>query len=339
MRNLNVVILALPGNIFLDTTAIVAAFENTNALLDQQQAALFARYEVIFATADLQPQAISYAGLQMICHQSVYRITGQIDSLYICGNPNAMGEAALEMLRLWLLTNLYRCSRICATGAAVEILALAGLLDHSPFVIHWSMKEEFNLKFPALEPSAELLFVRNGNILTGAGMGATTDLCLSLIEEDFGKAIAMEVARYLVVYQRRAGTDLQISSMLGQQLSGKKQITMIKTWIQANLKHNLKIVVLADRAAMSPRNFARVFQAQTGLTPGRYIENLRLESSKRYLEETDLSIDQVAVECGFSHADSMRKLYLRTLLMTPLSYRKMQARNKPLNKLPQWQEM
>jgi len=328
MKKLNTVLLALPGKFLLDSSAVVEALESANRLLEiSQQQEQGGRYEISFAACTREAQVSCYAGIQMVCESSLYQIKDQIDTLYITGSTTELDDVTHKIMLDWLKANQKKIRRICATGGAVEILADTGLLLNSPCVTHWSMEQDFKNKFPTLETSSTQLFSRKANILTGAGMSAAIDIALSLIEEDHGRTIAMEVARHLVVYQRRPGTDLQMSNMLEQQLSGKKQIVALQAWIKANLKANLKVAVLADRVAMSPRNFARVFLEETGQPPGRFIENLRLESSKRYLQETDLSIEQIAYECGFSHPDTMRKLYVRTMLISPLNYRKMQAQD------------
>lgn len=316
-----IVIVPLPGALMMDTTAVSDAFQLANRA-SNIQTVQSPNYEIIIASSTPDREIKAGGGIRISCENSIYDIEDKIDTLFIGGLAQCDYSRFSPLFINWLRTNASKIRRICASGSTVSALAAAGLLHSSQIAIHWSVNDEFRDEFPTLETNTHPIFIRYENIYSCAGMSSAIDLSLALIEEDLGRCLAMEVGKSMVIYQCRPGTELQFSNMLHQQQSGKRQIDAIQTWIKSNLKGNLKIAVLADKAAMSPRNFARVFLAQTGISPGRYIEQLRLESSKRYLEETDLSIEQIAALCGFGNSDTMRKLYTRALHITPFNYRK-----------------
>ena len=148
------------------------------------------------------------------------------------------------------------------------------------------------------------------------------DLSLAMVEEDYGREIALSVARQLVLYLKRPGNQSQFSSILTYQTADYKPIRKIQDWILDHLDEELTVKILAEKAAMSPRNFARVFLRESGITPAKYIEKLRLETARRRLEETRLTLDQISNECGIGNADTLRRLFIRHMNTTPSEYRR-----------------
>ncbi len=164
--------------------------------------------------------------------------------------------------------------------------------------------------------------MQDGNIYTSAGISAGIDLALAWVEEDFGTAAALKVARELVLFLRRPGGQDQLSVSLEAQASHTKPLYELQAWMLEHLDQSLSVDVLADRVAMSPRNFARLFAQEFGTTPGRYLLQLQVEAARRLLEQTDKSLMQVASASGFRSADVMRRAFLRALGTTPLRYRR-----------------
>jgi transcriptional regulator GlxA family with amidase domain len=163
--------------------------------------------------------------------------------------------------------------------------------------------------------------VRDGNIYTSAGISAGIDLALAWVEEDFGPAAALKVARELVLFLRRPGGQDQLSVSLEAQASHTKPLHELQAWMVEHVDRALSVDALADRVAMSPRNFARLFGRAFGTTPGRYLLQLRVEAARRLLEQTDKGLMQIASASGFRSADVMRRAFLRALGTTPLRYR------------------
>jgi transcriptional regulator GlxA family with amidase domain len=164
--------------------------------------------------------------------------------------------------------------------------------------------------------------VQDGNIYTSAGISAGIDLALGWVEEDFGSAAALKVARELVLFLRRPGGQDQVSVSLETQASHTKSMHELQVWMTEHLDRPLSVDSLADRMAMSARNFARVFAHAFGTTPGRYLLQVRVEAARRLLEQTDKSSMQVATACGFRSVDVMRRAFLRAIGTTPLRYRR-----------------
>lgn len=171
----------------------------------------------------------------------------------------------------------------------------------------------------AVDPSP--IYVRDGNCYTSAGVTAGIDLALALVEEDLGRSVALKAAQMMVVFLRRPGGQSQFSTTLMAQISARSPLNDLLAWLPDNIRGNLSVKSLAQRAAMSPRNFARLFQQEVGRTPARYIEDLRLEAARRQIESASMSFAEVAVSCGFTSAEILRRAFERRLGVTPRQYR------------------
>jgi transcriptional regulator GlxA family with amidase domain len=147
------------------------------------------------------------------------------------------------------------------------------------------------------------------------------DLALALVEEDHGRELALRVARQLVLFLRRPGGQSQFSAQLTVQAADREPIRELQAWIHDHVAADLSVAVLAGRAAMSPRNFARVFAHEVGVTPARFVEKVRVEAARRRLEESSHGLDVIASQCGFGGAESMRRAFLRHVRVSPGAYR------------------
>jgi transcriptional regulator GlxA family with amidase domain len=163
---------------------------------------------------------------------------------------------------------------------------------------------------------------KDGNIYTSAGISAGIDLALAWVEEDCGAAVAHEVALGLVLFLRRPGGQTQYSVSLAAQASEMKAIQELQVWMAENLSRDLSVEILAQRAAMSPRNFQRVFLREVGKTPSHYVQELRLEAAHRQLDRTDRGLKRIALDCGFGNAEVMRRAFVRLIGITPDRYRR-----------------
>jgi transcriptional regulator GlxA family with amidase domain len=177
-------------------------------------------------------------------------------------------------------------------------------------------------RYPNVDVDPNPIFVKDGNRYTSAGVTAGIDLALALVEEDYGPALALQIARSIVVYLRRPGGQSQFSLVLSLQASDRTQLRDLQSWVIENLRSNLTVERLAEKAGMSPRNFARVFTQQLGITPKRFIEKLRVEAARRRLEEEAGNVSEVATQCGFRTTESMRMAFQRSLRVSPADYRK-----------------
>jgi len=159
-------------------------------------------------------------------------------------------------------------------------------------------------------------------VYTSAGVTAGMDLALALVEEDHGSRLALQVARNLVLYLRRPGGQSQFSAALSMQLTDRKPLRELEAWVLDNLNKPLNVPMLAERVAMSPRNFARVFSKEMKTTPAKFVERLRVEAARRRLEESQNSMETIAGECGFGNVNSMRTVFQRALKIAPGQYRR-----------------
>jgi transcriptional regulator GlxA family with amidase domain len=167
----------------------------------------------------------------------------------------------------------------------------------------------------------EPICVQDDNFYTSAGVTAGIDLSLALLEEDHGAALALEVARVLVVFLRRPGNQAQFSVSLGRQSIERNPLRELRVWMAEHLTADLSVPAMAQRVAMSPRNFQRVFTNEAGKSAARYVEELRIETARRLLERTTQSMDEIADRCGFGSADVLARAFTRLLQSTPGEYR------------------
>jgi transcriptional regulator GlxA family with amidase domain len=205
------------------------------------------------------------------------------------------------------------------TGAF--LLARAGLLEGRKITTHWNWCGRLATLYPGTTVDPDPIFIRDGKVYTSAGVTAGMDLALALVEEDHGAGLALEVARQLVLYLRRPGGQSQFSAALSLQASERQPLHELQSWILENLDKPLTVATLAARVAMSPRNFARIFQREMRVTPGRFVERLRVETARRRLQETRLSLKRIARECGFGSLGAMRTVFRRVLGVPPGQYR------------------
>jgi transcriptional regulator GlxA family with amidase domain len=209
--------------------------------------------------------------------------------------------------------------RICSICTGAFLLAEAGLLAHRRAVTHWRSCARLATEFPEVRVEADPIWLRDGQVWTSAGVTAGIDLTLALIEEDLGAPVALQVARRLVVYMRRAGGQTQHSAPLA--LQAADAFGPVMEWALANLDKPLTVEELADRAGMAPRSFHRHFVARTRLTPAKAIERLRLDQARTLIETTSLSFAAVARRVGFGSEERLRRSFYRALGVAPSAYR------------------
>lgn len=215
-----------------------------------------------------------------------------------------------------------RVAGIC-TGAFV--LAEAGLLDGRRATTHWGFAKHFQARYPSVMVEMDRIFIADGKIWTSAGMTAGIDLALALVEEDFGQEVAKSVARRLVVYFRRPGGQSQFSALLELEPRSDR-IRRALVYAKENLKNELSVEELAAAASLSPRQFSRVFREETGQSPAKAVEHLRLEAARLMMEDGRHSMDIVARETGFADRERMRRAFLRSYGQPPHVMRRI-ARN------------
>jgi len=211
--------------------------------------------------------------------------------------------------------------RIAAPCTGAFILAQAGILDGRRATTHWAYARELQARFPKVKVDEDRIYVVDGAIWTSAGMSAGIDLALAMIEADHGADVARRVAKKMVVYHRRAGGQSQFSTLL-ELAPQSDRIQKVLTYARAHLRTELSVEQLADVANLSPRQFSRAFRAETGQSPAKAIENLRVEAARLLMEEGQLPIDTVAHETGFADRERMRRAFLRAFGQPPQAIRR-----------------
>jgi transcriptional regulator GlxA family with amidase domain len=236
------------------------------------------------------------------------------DTLIIGGSAVA-GSLSPGMIK-FLRQTLERCRRIASICTGAFVLAEAGLLDGRRATTHWRRARELQARFPKAKVEADRIFIIDGPVWTSAGMTAGIDLALAMVEKDFGADVARAVARQLVVYHRRAGGQSQFSALL--ELEPKSdRIQLALAYAKRNLDKPLTVRQLAEAAHLSPRQFSRAFHAETGQSPAKAIENLRVEAARLMMEQSRHPIDVIARQTGFADRDRMRRAFLRTFGQPP----------------------
>ncbi len=248
------------------------------------------------------------------------------DTRLVVGSDDHAARVHDEPFQKWLRWQVSRSRRIATVSGGALLLADAGLLNGKRVTTHWQFHEAISNQYPRVALERDVLYVRDANLYTCAGATAGIDLALSMIEEDLGALMANKVAQAMLLYIRRSGGAPQISAALRAQAMPANPITDLVTWLPENLKQDLSVKNLARRSAMSPRNFARIFTRQAGLTPAKYVENLRLEAAQFQLESSELTVEGVAFATGFANGETLRRLFVRRLGATPGRYRALKGR-------------
>jgi len=252
----------------------------------------------------------------------------KLDTLIVSGGEGTR-EAYTDERMLAAIRDLSsRTRRTCSVCSGAFLLAAAGLLKGRRATTHWRRSAQFQRAFPDTRLVADRIYTQDGKFWTSAGITAGIDLALALVEDDLGEDVSRRAARELVVHQRRAGGQSQFSVMQDVKLASGRFDELIG-WVRTNLAAPLDVDTLAARAAMSPRNFARVFRSETSATPARFIEKLRLEAARQSVETTTHSLQQIAADSGFGDPERMRVAFVRAYGQPPMVLRRQNRANSP----------
>ncbi len=312
-----VVFLAFADFVLLDLTGPWEAFVLANALSGQTTSP----YRLELVSGDDTAEIRSCGGISLASHRAAKHCRGAIDTLIVPAN-GLSGQTQPSQRSLQVLRRLAGQSRrvVSICGGAM-LLAAAGLLDGKRATTHWLVTGELAARFPKVMVQPDSIFVKDGAVYTSAGVTAGIDLALALVEEDLGRTTALACAQHLVMFMRRPGGQSQFSVTLESQRTERNAINELIGWATDNPSTNLSVEAMAERTHMSLRNFSRVFRREVGQTPAAFVEKMRVEAARRQLEETDSSLDAIAIRCGFGSADSMRRSFNRVVKVSPSDYR------------------
>ena len=262
------------------------------------------------------------SGLAVVADRSIAEHTGPVDTLVVAGGQGTREALADAGLVDWVRRSGARSGRVTSVCSGAFLLAAAGLLDGRRATTHWSVCDLLADLHPGVTVDADRIYVRDGHVWTSAGVTAGMDLALALVEADHGAALALDVARRLVLFTRRGGGQSQFSTQLAVARTDHEPLREVLAHVAQHLDDDLSVPALAARAAMSPRTFARAFRAEVGTTPAAFVQASRVEAARRLLETTSRSTAEIARACGFRTVETMHRAFRRTVHTTPGSYRR-----------------
>lgn len=275
-------------------------------------------YRIEVAAKAKDDVIVTSSGIRLLSDKSWHDCFG-MDTLLVPGGP-AAEQAPVELVD-WLRLTAPAVRRVGSICTGAFILARAGLLNNRRATTHWSRAGQLRSFYPQIIVDEDAIHTRDGSIYTSAGITAGIDLALALLEEDHGRELALNVARMMVLYFKRPGGQSQFSTPLLAQFREGGTLAPTLQWIRDNFRSNLDNETLAAHAAMSLRNFARVFKREVGTTPAQFIERIRLEAAVKLLEETSQSVETIARECGFQSGEHLMIAFARRFGITPGQYR------------------
>lgn len=311
-----IVVVPMPGIFLLDIAGPCDVFAAADKILDGNGG-----YEILLASPVNAKKIPTKSSVMLHCPVTITAITQPVDTLIIAGFYMPLLETGAHLFQ-WLKDIYPKVNRICSVCLGAYALAEAGILAGKQATTHWEYSQQFQQRYPKVKVDTDPFFTRDSNIYTSGGVSSGIDLALALVEEDHGREIALHIARKLILQLKRPGYQAQFSRLLEihrleNSIGGK-----LYTWMIRRLEEDLNIEYLAQYSNMSVRNFARVFLKETGVTPAKFVEKVRVEVARRYLEDSDLSMDQIAEKCGLGGLISMRRTFIRHMNMSPSDYRR-----------------
>jgi len=312
--------LVFPQLQVLDAVGPLEVFARANQVWRERDERAADPYELLLVASNAGPVATS-TGFALVAPLALADVRGALDTLVVAGGNGVFAAGRDRALMRFLARHAARARRVASVCTGAFLLAEAGLLDGLRVTTHWSACDLLQRRYPKLRVDPDPIFVREGRIWTSAGVTAGMDLALALVEDDLGRDVALAVARRLVLYLKRPGGQTQFSAQLALQSADRDALRDLQAWMAEHPEADLSVEALARRAAMSPRNFARVFTRQVGRTPARYVEELRVEAARRRLEESDDGVDAIAAQTGFGSAETLRRAFHRVLHVNPTAYR------------------
>ncbi|USI73524.1 GlxA family transcriptional regulator [Sphingomonas morindae] len=315
-RPLRVVLLAYDGMNLLDLAGPLQALNTANRSAPSGEPA---RYEMIVASGK-GGAVVTSAGLPVVTVAVSSLADTPIDTLVAPGGCVGEEYEVAPALSEFIAERAGTVRRLCSVCTGAFLLAAAGQLDGRRVATHWAWLAKLKQRHPMLDVDPDSIFIRDGHLWTSAGVSSGIDLTLALIEQDYGPRVAIDAARQMVVFMKRAGGQSQFSVPLAAQTCDHAFVEL-HAWMAANLPTDLSVDRLAERAGMAPRTFARVYAAKVGRTPAKTVELMRLEAACRSLEETDLPLKSIAVQSGYGDEQKLRRAFQRQLGTNPTTHR------------------
>lgn len=312
-------IVAFPDVEVLDITGPFEVFNFANLALIRRGIARKNVYTLKILAESPGP-ITTMSGLRIVAEDIYGAPNAEFDTLLIPGG-NIENALTNQPLIHWIREMSGQVRRLVSVCTGAFLLAEAGLLDGCKATTHWDFCQQLSKCYPGVKVEPDYIFIKDGHIFTSGGITSGIDLALALLEEDWGRDLALYVARYLVVFLKRPGGQSQFSNYLTTEASHRPDLRNLQAWIMEHIQEDLTVETLAQRMAMSPRNFARLFLTETGTTPAKFVEMARLDRARHLLETSDLSVETVSDKTGFKDSERMRRAFLRQLGVNPQNYR------------------
>lgn len=277
------------------------------------------RYRVQLVTEE-GVVAESASGVKYLPDAGIKDAAQPCDTLIVTGPYGVPARQSEEVMR-WLREQARNSQRYGSTCTGAFLLAHAGLLAGRRATTHWEYTDRLAADFPDIRVEPDRIFVRDGPVFCSAGVTAAMDLAFALIEEDHGRALALWVARRLVVFLKRPGGQSQFSAALTAQTAATGPIERIRLHILEHPRGDLGLEALARVVGVSPRHLSRLFRAELGMSPAAYVELMRIDIARRLLEDSAAPIKAIAFAAGFGSTTTLRRAFLRRIGVAPLSYR------------------
>ncbi len=316
-----IAILAVPGVQLLDVSGPLDVFAEANLQAGREA------YRLRIIAAGPGPVRSS-SGVRLMPDAAIGDGMEAVDTLLVAGSPHAGEGRPDAAVVAWLAQAAPASRRYGSVCSGAFFLAAAGLLDGRRVTTHWAVAQRLAERYPAVTVDEDALYVRDGRLRTAAGVTAGLDLALALVEEDLGRSIAQNVAGQLVMFFKRPGGQMQFSRRGEAAPAGRSALQEVQRWIAANPAADHSVASLAQRMALSPRHFARLFRSEVGTTPAAWVEAARIAAARRRLEEGQETPKQVAAQCGFADADVLRRAFMRHVGVTPAAYRRQFAETR-----------
>ncbi|MFT3801861.1 MAG: GlxA family transcriptional regulator [Burkholderiaceae bacterium] len=264
----------------------------------------------------------SSSGITVMPERTIFDPCPHFDTIILAGGLGVFDVLDDTPLCDWLVRQSRQCRRVAAICNGVFALGAAGLLKGKTVTTHWMDASRLAQQFPRTRVEADRIFLKDGNLYTTAGVTAGIDLSLVLIEEDIDRRMALDVAKYLIVYLRRAGGQSQFSPLLETQSTSDFGAGGARQYLLDNLSKNHSLESLAEHLGISARQLSRTFSGHHGLGPMAFLEDARIDTARRLLETTDITYRQIAEKCGLGDSEKLRRVFVRKLGVSPSEYRK-----------------
>ncbi|MDR3434114.1 MAG: helix-turn-helix domain-containing protein [Rouxiella aceris] len=309
-------ILAIPGVQLLDVSGPLDVFAEVNQQLGRPiyQLEVLAWQEMTIVTS-------SGVGL-LATALMADRPDQQVDTFLVAGAPDIARFTPSSLLLSQIKQRALQSQRFGSVCTGALLLAATGLLDGHRVTTHWAIADTLCKEYPGVQVDADAIYIAEGPLRTAAGVTSGLDLALMMVEEDMGREVAMSVAAQLVMFFKRPGGQMQFSRLGRTSLSGRSALQDLQRWVTGNLSQVFSVQLMAEHMGISSRHLSRLFTQELGISPGEWLEQEKISHARFMLESSTLTPKQIAVQCGYSSIDILRRAFYRQLNTSPAQYRK-----------------